>query len=137
MKALFMYCRQFAYTPTIKTYDGVGDDPPPAQFLNAQVAFLHVEQEDTEKGKVIESKLVNYLKWICRKNGTNKLILHSFAHLSESKAGPEFTMLFFNRVEERMRHYGFEVYQTPFGYFLDLHLNAPGFSLARVFQSIT
>ena len=62
MKALFMYCRQFAYTPTIKTYDGVGDDPPPAQFLNAQVAFLHVEQEDTEKGKVIESKLVNYLK---------------------------------------------------------------------------
>jgi hypothetical protein len=132
-----MYCSQFAYVPTLKTYDGAGNDPPPAQFRNAQVAFLHAEQEDEEREKEIEKKLVNYLKWICRKNGSRIVILHSFAHLSESKAKPEYTMQFFNRVEERMKLSGFEVHQTPFGYFLDLNINAPGFSLARVFQNIT
>jgi hypothetical protein len=39
-------------------------------------------------------------------------------------------------VEERMRNSGYEVNQTPFGYFLDLQLNAPGFSLARVFKNL-
>ncbi|MBA7538919.1 hypothetical protein ES705_31197 [subsurface metagenome] len=64
------------------------------------------------------------------------LILHSFAHLSESKAEPEFTKLLLNRVEEHMANAGYEVNQTPFGYFLDLQVDAPGFSLARVFKNI-
>jgi hypothetical protein len=137
MKALFIYCSQFAYVPTIKTFDAAGSEPPPAQFRNAQVAFLQVEREDVEREKEVERKLLNYLKWISRKNGSKKVILHSFAHLSESKAEPEFTMLFFNKVEEKLKNSGFDVHQTPFGYFLDLNINAPGFSLARVFQNIT
>jgi hypothetical protein len=62
--------------------------------------------------------------------------LHSFAHLSESKAEPKFTQELFNKVEERLKNAGYTVNQTPFGYFLDLHINAPGFSLARVFKAI-
>lgn len=53
-------------------------------------------------------------------------VLHSFAHLSESKADPEFTKALFDRVEERMSNAGYVVHQTPFGYFLDLRLEAPG-----------
>jgi hypothetical protein len=80
--------------------------------------------------------LIKNLKWICGKNNVKHIILHSFAHLSEGKAESGFTELIFSRVEERMRNSGYEVNQTPFGYFLDLQLNAPGFSLARVFKNL-
>jgi hypothetical protein len=136
MKALYIYCREFAYNPTIKTLEGVSDDVTSARFENVQVAFLQAEHEDVEREKEVEKKLIKNLKWICGKNNVKNVILHSFAHLSESKAEPGFTELIFSRVEERMRNSGYEVHQTPFGYFLDLQLNAPGFSLARVFKNL-
>lgn len=36
-------------------------------------------------------KRIKNLKWIGGKKSEKKIILHSFAHLSESKAPPEFT----------------------------------------------
>ncbi|MEZ4908826.1 MAG: threonyl-tRNA synthetase editing domain-containing protein [Saprospiraceae bacterium] len=63
------------------------------------------------------------------------MILHSFGHLSESKATPEFSQNLLNEFEEKLILQGFEVSQTPFGYFLDLNIEAPGFSLARIFKS--
>ena len=136
MKALYIYCKEFAYNPTIKTIEGVSENAASARFENVQVALLQVEHEDVEREKDVEKKLIKNLKWICGKNNVRHIILHSFAHLSESKAEPEFTELFFRRVEERMRNSGYEVHMTPFGYFLDLQLNAPGFSLARVFKNL-
>ena len=100
-----------------------------------QAAFLQVEEQDEEREGEVVKKLLKNLKWVCGKNNTRKVVLHSFAHLSESKANPEFTMLLFNRIEERLKNAGYEVEQTPFGYFLDLQVDAPGFSLARIFKS--
>ena len=136
MKLLLIYCKKFGYTPTIKTVDDAAKNSLPAHFENVQTAFIQVEQEDIERDKEVETKLVKNLKWICGKNQVKKVVLHSFAHLSESKAEPDFTKQFFNRIEERMTNAGYEVHQTPFGYFLDLRLDAPGFSLARVFKDI-
>jgi hypothetical protein len=136
MKSLYIYCKEFAYTPTIKTIEGANDSVTSSRYENVQVAFLQVELEDVEREKEVEKKLIKNLKWICGKNQVRIIILHSFAHLSESKADPEFTEIFFKRVEERMKNAGYEVYMTPFGYFIDLQINAPGFSLARVFKDI-
>ncbi|MBN2214714.1 MAG: threonyl-tRNA synthetase editing domain-containing protein [Bacteroidales bacterium] len=136
MKILFIYCKEFGYTPTVKTVENAPDNSASEQYRNVQVAFIHVEQEDIERYKEVEKKLVKNLKWICGKNQAKEIVLHSFAHLSESKADPEFTEPFFNNVEERMKNAGYDVYQTPFGYFLDLQIDAPGFSLARVFKKI-
>jgi hypothetical protein len=98
--------------------------------------LIHVEKEDECRKSYVEKKLVKNLKWVCGKNNVTRIILHSFAHLSESKAEPEFTKMLFERTEERLLNAGFTVNQTPFGYFLDLRVEAPGFSLARVFKNI-
>ena len=135
MKLLLIYCKKFGYTPTIKTIDSASDDVSTKEFENIQTAFIQVEEEDVENEKALEKKLVKNLKWICGKNQSKEIVLHSFAHLSESKADPGFTKDFFDKVEERMKNAGYTVHQTPFGYFLDLHINAPGFSLARVFKN--
>jgi len=132
-----IYCKHFAYNPTVKTLDLADKNPGPAEYNNIQAAFIQVEEEDVERENEVARKLLKNLKWICGKNKTNKkIILHSFVHLSESKAPPEFTEAFFNNIDERLTNSGYEVEQTPFGYFLDLQIDAPGFSLARVFKSI-
>ncbi|MEA1898605.1 MAG: threonyl-tRNA synthetase editing domain-containing protein [Bacteroidota bacterium] len=137
MKLLMIYCRHFAYTPTTKTIDFVPEKDKGCEFNNIQTAFIQIEEEDMERESEVAKKLLKNLKWICGKNDTNKrIILHSFAHLSESKATPEFTQSFFNSIDQRLSASGFEVTQTPFGYFLNLQLDAPGFSLARVFKSL-
>jgi hypothetical protein len=136
MKILFIYCKKFGYTPTDKIVEDAPDNNIPGKYENVQVAFIQVEEEDVERDNEVEKKLVKNLKWICGKNQVKRIILHSFAHLSDSKADPGFTSMFLNRVDERMKNASFEVHQTPFGYFLDLQLDAPGFSLARVFKNI-
>ena len=137
MKVLMIYCKHFGYQPTIKTLDMADENAKAGTFQNIQVAFIQVEEEDMEKEGEVAKKLLKNLKWICGKNETNKrIVLHSFAHLSESKATPEFTKDFFNKIDARLTNSGYEVFQTPFGYFLDLQVDAPGFSLARVFKSL-
>jgi hypothetical protein len=136
MKVLFIYCKEFAYTPTTKTIADALDAIASVRYENVQVAFIQSEQEDMERENDVVTKLLKNLKWVSGKNQVKKVVLHSFAHLSDSKADPDFTRLLFNKVEERLKNAGYQVSQTPFGYFLDLQVDAPGFSLARVFKDL-
>lgn len=136
MKLLMIYMNKFSYKPTIKTIESMPDCTEERVFDNVQTAFIQVEKKDEENESAVKKKLLKNLKWIAGKNNTKKIILHSFAHLSESKAEPEFTKSLFDNIDERLTGSGFEVEQTPFGYFLDLHVEAPGFSLARVFKDL-
>jgi len=134
MKLLMIYTTRFSYKPTIKTIESMPDFSEEKEFQNVQTAFIQVEKEDEENEGEVIKKLLKNLKWVAGKNETKHIILHSFAHLSESKADPEFTKVLFDKVEERLVNTNYTVTQTPFGYFLDLGVEAPGFSLARVFK---
>lgn len=59
-------------------------------FSNVSLIFTHIEKKDKlERGKVFRKTLKNIL-WHARKCGADKIVLHSFAHLSSSKSSPEF-----------------------------------------------
>ena len=135
MKVLLIYCRRFGYVPTIKTLEKVKDTNEGENHENVQTAFIQVEEEDKKNEKSVSKNLRNLLKWIHRKNQPKHLILHSFAHLSDSKADADYTRDFLNKTEQWLKQRNYSVSQTPFGYFLDLQIEAPGFSLARVFKS--
>ena len=134
MKTILLYCNSFGYTPKEKTLDFVPDADGTKKHKDVQVLFIHLEKEDEKNENSVFKKLVKQLKWIMKKNNTSKLVIHSFANLSYSKADPEFSLVFLNRLDERMSNSEVESCQTPFGYFLDLQVDAPGFSLARVFK---
>ena len=76
------------------------------------------------------------LKWALRKNNSRRVILHSCAHLAASKASVPFTRLVFALAEQRLKKRGIETSQTPFGCFLNLSLEAPGYSLARIWADL-
>lgn len=138
MKVLAMFTTKFGYQPKVKNLETAEDVTEGNVFTDCIVAFIQVEQEDEEKNdlKGREKKLVNHLKWVLRKNDCKKVILHSFAHLSESKASVKFTKDVFDLAEIRLNNANIETAQTPFGYFLDLDIQAPGFSLARIWASL-
>jgi hypothetical protein len=137
MKVLVMYVDEFGYKPAQKNLESAEVILDGANFKDSILAFIQVEESDEEKDvKSREKKLVNHLKWTARKNDCKNIILHSFAHLSESKASVKFTKELFDLAEIRLKNAEFTTAQTPFGYFLDLEIKAPGFSLARIWATL-
>jgi len=120
----------------LKSLDSVPENDEQKIIENAIVGFIHVEEKDEVNLSYIETKLIKNLKWAARKNNTERIVLHSFTHLSESKAGPEITKQLLDNSEQRLKKADYEVYQTPFGYFLDLDVDAPGTPLARLFKDM-
>ena len=133
MRLLFWYCDRFAWNPSIETLD---DAPEAIPMIHDKtvVAFIHVEPHDIVAGSSAETKLVKNAKWLARKWETQKIILHSFTHLGEKKAEPEDAKDLIDRVQNRLEKAGYEAFQTPYGYFNDLAIEAPGHPLARIYK---
>jgi hypothetical protein len=134
MRVLFWFCDRFEWTPSMQTID---DAPPaePAQFAKAVVAFVHVEPNDTATGSSAETKLVKNAKWLARKWEVSTVVLHSFTHLGEEKADPTDAHALLLRARERLRSSGYQPVLTPYGYFNDLVIDAPGHPLARIYKA--
>jgi len=136
MKLLITYANKFAYKTSLKSLESAPDIAEQKIIENAVVGFIHVEEKDELNLSNVETKLIKNLKWAARKNNTERIVLHSFTHLSENKASSEITRQLLDNSEQRLKKADYEVYQTPFGYFLDLDVKAPGYPLARLFKDI-
>lgn len=135
MRVLFWYCKRFGWTPAQKTIE----DAEPAvagECVNAVVAFVHVEPADEQKASKVETKLVKNAKWLAGKWETKRIVLHSFTHLAVDKADPDFALGLLRRAGDRLEQVDYEVLNTPYGYFNDLQIDAPGHPLARVFKEL-
>ncbi|HXW00525.1 MAG TPA: threonyl-tRNA synthetase editing domain-containing protein, partial [Anaerolineae bacterium] len=93
------------------------------------------EAEDEAKPG-LETKVVKNIKWLANKRSLKNIVLHSFTHLSGSTASPEFAQTLLNNLEQRLHSTGYQVWQTPFGYFCEWDLSVYGDSLAKVFKEI-
>ena len=133
MRVLFWYCNQFSWTPAIKTLEQVPDAEPDS-YSNTIVAFVHVEPDDLDIGSSSETKLVKNSKWLARKWDVKTIILHSFTHLGKEKADPEKAGQLLQKAENRLTKAGYKTLQTPYGYFLDLLIQAEGHPLARIYK---
>ena len=98
--------------------------------------LIHVEKEDEGRKNKLIRKLLNNITWYSRKINNKRIVLHSFAHLSESKSEPEYAREIIDEVSRRLKDKGFEVHVTPFGYFLELEIRIKGEPIARIFKSL-
>ncbi len=135
MRVIFWYMDSFTYYPALKNLPEAEDVEKGAELKDSIVAFIHAEEKDEENASKVETKLIKNIKWLAGKLQCRNIVLHSFAHLSESKSNPEFLKNLFDRAQQRLESSGYKVSQTPFGYFLDIKLSAPGKSLARVYKA--
>ena len=134
MKLLLFYAHAFSYKTAARTLSSAPEIHREEEVSDAAVIFFHVEKEDVAKrGKVIQ-KFVKNVKWLCGKFATKNVVLHSFNHLSASKAAPDFSEGILDEVRERLARTGFSVIATPFGYFNEFTIDVAGDSLAKVFK---
>lgn len=128
------YAREFWFSPYEKVLEGVDDALKGQGFEDAAVIFYQGESQDQENQSGVLKKFLKNVKWFARKFGTDKVVLHSFNHLSSSKAEPFFVQSLVEEVEERLKSVGFSVAKTPYGYLNEWKIHVPGESLARVFK---
>ena len=64
------------------------------------------------------------------------VVLHSFTHLAEASASPQFAEAFLQSAATRLRNTGYSVTLTPFGWVCEWDLSVFGESLAKVFKSL-
>ena len=134
MRVIFWYMDSFKYHPALKNLESAEEVQEGNAFKESIIAFVHADEKDEENASKVETKLIKNLKWLSGKLNCQNIVLHSFAHLSESKSNPEFLKELFDRAQQRLEGSGYRVSQTPFGYFLDIEISAPGKSLARVYK---
>jgi len=76
------------------------------------------------------------VKWIAGKRGFKNIVLHSFTHLADASASPQFAEAFLQSTAQRLRNTGYQVTLTPFGWVCEWDLSVHGESLAKVFKSL-
>ena len=64
------------------------------------------------------------------------MVLHSFTHLTDADASPQFAQAFLQSAAERLRNTDYRVTLTPFGWVCEWELSVYGESLAKVFKSL-
>jgi hypothetical protein len=136
MKLLMFQAKRFRYCTFAKTLEQVPDLDLEEEISDAAVIFTQVEGRDEESLDSTFSKTLKNIKWLANKRELKKVVLHSFTHLGGETAAPEFAQAFLERLAERLRGAGYEVWITPFGYVCEWDLSVYGESLAKVFKAL-
>ena len=136
MKLLMFAARRFSWRPFERTLPGGPDAAGETQVHDAAVIFVQAEAEDTTHRSKVLTKTLKNVKWLAGKRGLRKVVLHSFTHLSLSKADPAFAQGLLEELAERLRSASYQVWITPFGWVCEWDLSVYGESLAKVFKSL-
>jgi hypothetical protein len=136
MKLLLFYAHDWWFKTASKSLPQAPDIDMEDSMENTVVVFFHAEAEDEGKGKSLLEKVVKNIKWLAGKFGTKNVVIHSFNHLSSSKASPEFSEQMIKQATEKLQNGGYAVICTPFGYFNEFKMHVGGESLAKVFKEL-
>lgn len=136
MKLLMFDANDFWYKTFEKTVDDVETCDTEASIQETLVIFINVEKNDETQRDRVAKKAVENISWLARKTGRKRVVLHSFAHLSESKSSIAFAEEAFRLIMSRLEAKELEIHMTPFGYFLEFKIHVRGESLAKVWKSL-
>lgn len=136
MKLLMFDSQEFWYKTFSKTIEEAETVNEGKKVDDSVVVFLQSESEDEARSGKVLKKAVSNISWLAKKIGRTRILLHSFAHLSESKSSIEFAGEVIESIKTKLVEKGFEVETTPFGYFNEFKIHVRGESLAKVWKSI-
>jgi hypothetical protein len=136
MKLLLFYAPSFWFKTFKKVLPEAYDQDTEETCEKAVVVFYQVEAIDVERRGKVLTKFIKNIKWLAGKFNSKTVVLHSFNHLSTSKAPPEFAGALVEEGCKRLQGSGYEVTVTPFGYLNEWKLHVAGDSLAKVFKEL-
>lgn len=136
MKLLMFDTNDFWYKTFGKTVETAETCDREESTTDSLVIFINVEKEDEARRDKVVKKAVNNICWLAKKTDREKVVLHSFGHLSESKSSIEFAEDVIKTIKDKLSAKGLETSMTPFGYLFEFKIHVKGESLAKVWKSI-
>ena len=130
MRLLMLHLDSFWYRPNESETD------ERTEIGESLHVWIHSEREDEDNRSGVLRKMVKNIRWLAKKIECNAVTLHSFAHLDDNKADPEFADSLIKEVADRLRERDYDVHIVPFGQFYEFNLHVRGPSLAKVFKRI-
>lgn len=135
MKLLTFQAKRFRWRPYSKTLPDASGERDEKEVTEAVVVFLEAEKQDEGKPSVVR-QTVKHVKWLANKKQLKRVVLHSFTHLGGDTAAPEVAHGLLKEIAQRLDNTGYEVAQTPFGYFCEWEISVYGDSLAKVWKQL-
>ena len=129
MRLLMLHSESFWYRPN-------ESEEEKTQIGESLLVWIHSEETDEENRSSVLRKMVKNIRWLSKKVECQTVVLHSFAHLDDSKASPDFADALIEEVATRLRDREYTVHIVPFGHFYEFNLHVKGPSLAKVFNKI-
>jgi hypothetical protein len=136
MKLLIFNTHEFWFRTFKNTLDENTDENEERTVEDSLVIFIQIEQDDPEKKERIIKKATDNIVWLAKKTGRNKVVLHSFAHLSDSKAESTAAYEIFLTLQQALIKRGLDTTTTPYGYLNEFRIQVLGDSLAKVWKSL-
>jgi len=135
MKLITYQAKKFSWTPYSKTLpDALEGKPGHAE--EAVVVWIHAEAKDEARLSRVRRHCLKHIKWVANKKSLRNIVLHSFAHLGGENSSEAFAKSLLDQLQQRLESTGYNVQQTPFGWFCSWELNVYGPSMAKIFKEI-
>jgi hypothetical protein len=132
VRLLMFHVNMFWYHPFDANLD-VSENQG-ASFRESILVWIHSEESDMDDTMGVLRKMVKNIRWMCNKVECSNVILHSFAHLGESKAESDIANNLISETAIRLKKRGHMVHVVPFGQFNEFKMHVNGPSLAKVFK---
>lgn len=126
-----LHLESFWYRPNETDGEDSGTSVPESLLV-----WIQSEESDIDDRVAVLRKMVKNIRWLSKKLDTNQIILHSFAHLGESKSEPAFADALIEEVAQRLREREYDIHIVPYGKFYEFKMHVKGPSLAKVFKQL-
>lgn len=138
MRLLIWHVDGFVAEPTDRGRSPVADaEPQSVRVEDALVAFAAVEKKDEAELELTVERAAAAIVQVAKQLGAHTIVLHSFAHLFvEQLSTPAIAQQVLTATQTRLEAEGFSVFQTAFGWFNRLDMQAKGHPLSRVARQV-
>ncbi len=133
MRLLIWHVSHFASTPGQRGRSPVADaEPWPVEMQEGLLVFAAAEPEDEADPAATGLRAAEVVARLAAQVKVQRVVLHSFAHLFGELGRPEAARAALDAAQHQLQAQGFTCWQTPFGWFNALDIQAKGHPLSRV-----
>lgn len=140
MRILLIHAEKFWWKVTkpvrIPIRDELTNENREGEEENVLVAFTCIESIDEERIEEKCLKAVESIMEVSSRIGVRKVVVYPYAHLSNQLGNLEVTVKALRMITQNLMDKGYQVKQSPFGYYKEFMLHCKGHPLSESLRVI-
>lgn len=137
---LLIHADHFEYSvrqPALKNPEKIGPERKSDSMNEVLVAFCTVEKDDESNSSIIIENAVRAIDSVAKQVEARNIFVYPYAHLSPSLGSRDLAISILTDLSMGLRGKGYEVAQSPFGWYKSFTIKCKGHPLSELSRSIT